>query len=212
MQRVSLVYRECTWERGCANLGIHKEMDVPNGGNAGSFDPGRRLFIIVNRLLSQIIFLVVFLLVVHGVPGISEARTFNHEKAGLLVDLPDYWGVQEQQEVIVTSPRDGSVLLVFGVVPQHNLQQAVKELDRQLLNFVKSPKIDGKPEPVHVNGMNGYTVGASGVVEGKKVDIAVLLLDTNAPSMFLVLGIGEKGKFEKHVPVVEQILGSLRPK
>ena len=186
-------------------------MVVPNCGNAGSFDPGRGLFIIMNRLFNQMIFLVVFLLAVYWVPGISEARTFNHEKAGVLVDLPDYWGVQDKQGVIVTSPRDGSVLLVFGVVPQHNLQQALRELDRQLLNFVKSPKIEGRPESVNVNGMKGYSVGASGMTEGKKVDIAVLILDTHASNMFLVLGIGEKGKFEKHVPVVEQILGSLRP-
>lgn len=204
--------REYTRESGCATLGIHKEMVAPNCGNAGSFDPGRRLFIIMNRLLNQMMCFAVISWVVHGLPGVSEARTFKHDQAGVQVYLPDYWGVHEQQGVIITSPRDGSLLLVFGVVPQHDLRQALNELDKQLLNFVKSPKIEGKPEPVNVNGMKGYSLSASGVAKGKEVQIAVLLLDTNAPNMFLVLGIGEKGKFEKHVPVIEQILGSLRPR
>lgn len=138
-----------------------------------------------------------------------EAKTFTHKKAGVQVFLPDYWGVQDKGGVIVTSPRDGSLLLLFGIVPQSSLQQALKELDKQLLDFVKVPRIEGEPVQLVINGMCGFSVGASGEMEGKKVDISVMLLDTNAPTIFLVLGIGEKGKFEKHVPVVKQILGTL---
>ena len=164
----------------------------------------------MRRLQIPISCFVGLLVLVSWSLGTLEAKTFTHKEGGLRVFLPDFWGVEEKGGVIVTSPRDGSLLLLFGIVPQNSLQQALKELDKHLLKFVKSPRIEGKPVQVVMNEMCGFSVGASGEMEGKRVEISVMLLDTNAPTIFLVLGLGEKGKFEKHVPVVKQILGTLQ--
>ena len=111
----------------------------------------------------------------------------------------------------MASPRDGSLLLVFGVVAARDLDQALQNLDKDLSKFVRSTKIEDKPEPVEINGMRGLSVAASGETEGKKVDIATLLLETKTGKILMVLGIGEKGKFERHVPIVQQILNTLKP-
>ncbi len=139
------------------------------------------------------------------------AKPFLIRATGVQVELPEYWGVRERESVLMASPRDGTLLLVFGVVTARNLDEAVKNLDKDLSKFVRSVKIEGKPEQTEINGMRGFSVAASGETEGKKVDIATLLLETKSLNILLVLGIGEKGQFEKHLPVVEQILGTLKP-
>ena len=144
-------------------------------------------------------------------PVSVSAKPILIRASGVQVELPEYWGVRRQEGILMASPRDGTLLLVFGVVTARDLDEAVKNLDKDLSKFVRSSKIEGKPEPVEINGLRGLTVAASGEAEGKKVDIATLLLKTKLANILLVLGIGEKGQFEKHLPVVQQILGTLKP-
>ena len=139
------------------------------------------------------------------------AKPFLIRAAGVQIELPEYWGVREREGILMASPRDGTLLLVFWVVAARDLDEALKNLDKDLSKFVRSAKIEGEPEQTEINGMRGLSVAASGKTEGKKVDIATLLLETKSANILLVLGIGEKGQFEKHLPVVQQILGSLKP-
>ena len=144
-------------------------------------------------------------------PVSVHAKPVPIPAAGVQVELAESWGVRKQEDVLMASPRDGSLLLVFGVVAARNLDQALQNLDKYLSKFVRSTKIEDKPEPVEINGMRGLSIAASGETEGKKVDIATLLLETKTGKILMVLGIGEKGKFERHVPVVRQILNTLKP-
>ena len=110
----------------------------------------------MRRLQIPISCFVGLLVLVSWSLGTLEAKTFTHKEGGVGVFLPDFWGVEEKGGVIVTSPRDGSLLLLFGIVPQNSLQQALKELDKHLLKFVKSPRIEGKPVQVVMNEMFGF--------------------------------------------------------
>jgi hypothetical protein len=139
------------------------------------------------------------------------AKPFLIRATGVQVELPEYWGVRDREGILMASPRDGTLLLVFGVVAARDLDNAVKNLDKDLSKFVRSAKIEGEPEETEINGMRGLSVAASGETEGKKVDIATLLLETKSSNILLILGIGEKGRFEIHLPVIQQILGSLKP-
>jgi hypothetical protein len=141
----------------------------------------------------------------------AQAKTYPHKAAKVQVEFPDYWGVRADGQMVVASPRDGTLLLVLGVVKAKKIDHALRNLSQDLKQFVKSPKIEGKPESVNINGLAGYSVEAYGSIEGKRADLAILLLETPAKNVLLVLGIGEQGKFEKHLPAVAQILNSLKP-
>ena len=56
------------------------------------------------------------------------AKPFLIRAAGVQIELPEYWGVREREGILMASPRDGTLLLVFWVVAARDLDEALKKI------------------------------------------------------------------------------------
>ena len=143
------------------------------------------------------------------VPFSASAKTYPHAKAKVQVDIPDDWNVKTDDDSLFASPKDDSVALIFGVMDAHKLDEALKELDKELGKTFKNIKTE-KPEEVDINGLKGVSVDATAKVEGKEVEMGLMVLQTTPGTVLLVMGFAEKGKFKAHEATVVGIFKTLK--
>lgn len=125
-------------------------------------------------------FLTILLTVVFVMaPVVLNAETYKHQDGGISIWFPDNWKINTEENMLeATAPDDSAYahLLVMGDV--ETLDAAVEaygeELDAVVENF--QPKSEG--EMIKLNGMDGWVVEGTGIVEGVKLEVGIALLVT----------------------------------
>jgi len=135
---------------------VVKAADKLKGGPTDSLDPGREKY----------------LKVVEGLPmgpsrsqGVLKGNRFYHADLGLTMAFPSGWSVENQaNRVIAVSPQKDSVIQMQTQAPPPNTGP------REMLSRLLSRASAGQPEPLEVNGLQGYTA----VVRSANTDFGVV--------------------------------------
>jgi hypothetical protein len=156
-------------------------------------------------------FILPFVLAFATITGTALAETLTSESAKVKFDEPKGWHHRGDGDVITIMDKEEDVAIAFMSVPDGAVVKATEALEKQLSKTVSSLKWE-KEEKVKVNGMEGVSVSGDGQIDGKSVDILVLVLNTPSPDHdLIVLAMGEDARLAKHKAEVKGVFKSLKP-
>jgi predicted Zn-dependent protease len=159
------------------------------------------------RKLIGSIFAAVLLVVA---PALAET-TLTNEAAQVTISVPKGWKSQKDGEAITLMDKEEDTAVAFAVVDAADLKLAGKRLEKYLAKKVKKLTWE-KEEKVTINGMKGVALEGDGRIEGKDVDLAVLVLDTPNPDKDLfVIGIAEDDVLDQHKDEIKYIFKNIKP-
>jgi hypothetical protein len=142
---------------------------------------------------------------------VARAATKTHEEAGVSVWIPDDWkGKGDKNMMTIMDPKE-DVALLFLVMNAPDLKKATDALDAELAKRVQDVKFEGKAQQTKLNGMDALTLDGTGKVQGKLVDLGVLVVKTPKNKIVLVLGMVNAEKKIEFKPTVRKIITSLKP-
>ncbi len=142
----------------------------------------------------------------------SSAETITSSAAKIQFDAPDNWKQKKDGDAITIMDKQEDVAIAFIIVDAGAVDKATEALDKQLKKTVKKLKWE-KEKDVTINGLEGVSIEGDGQIDGKDVDILVLVLDTPATDKdLIVLAIGEDAKLDKHEAEVKGVFKSIKPK
>jgi predicted Zn-dependent protease len=135
---------------------VVKAADKLKGGPTDTVDPGREKY----------------LKVVEGLPvgpsrsqGVLKGNRFYHADLGLTIAFPSGWTVENHADrLTAVSPQKDSVIQMQTQAPPPNTGP------REVLSRLLSRASAGQPEPLEVNGLQGYTA----VVRTANTDFGVV--------------------------------------
>jgi hypothetical protein len=160
----------------------------------------------VATLLSALLLLSLF------AAPIAHADTRVHQKAKIQLWVPDHWDVEDgDDDMLLLSEPGGEAAVVFLVLKAKDLETALGAIDKEISKFVTDVQVQGEPEEMDVNGMPAVVIDAKGKVEGKKVDLGLMVVKTPAGKALLVLAMCESSKMKKHEAVFLKVMKSLKP-
>ena len=138
-----------------------------------------------------------------------DAQTRRGRSGDRVVELRAAVGQPRDQLTLMDAKNDTAV--AFTLVAAGDLEDAAKRLDKQLetkvqkLTWVRQEKVD-------VNGMKGVMLDGDGRLDGKDIDLAVLVVDTPNPDKdLLVLAIAEDAVLAKHKDEIRFVFRGLKP-
>jgi predicted Zn-dependent protease len=146
-----------------------------------------------------------------ALPSLALAEKKTHAEAKVSIDVPAGWKSEAEEHTLTMSDPNEEAVIALMVVDAKDLEKAADALDKEIGNAVSDLKWDGEPSEVKVNGMDGMAVDGKGKIEGKAVDVGVLLVVSPAGKVVLVLGAVESSKAKKHEAQLEKILKSIKP-
>ena len=139
------------------------------------------------------------------------AETITNDVAKVTISVPKGWKTQKDGEAITLMDKEEDTAVAFAVVDAADLKLAGKRLEKYLAKKVKKLTWE-KEEKVTINGMKGIALEGDGRIEGKDVDLAVLVLDTPNPDKDLfVIGIAEDDVLEQHKDEIKFIFKNIKP-
>jgi hypothetical protein len=146
-----------------------------------------------------------------GLSTVALAKSWTHEEARISMWFPDDWKMERERGVVTISDPREEVALVFFTLPARDLESALESLDDELEKFVTRLRVTSEPEKDTLNGMPVVTIGATGRIDGKRVEISIAVIRTPSRKALVVLGIAEKSKLRHHERTLTRIVGSLKP-
>jgi len=138
----------------------------------------------------------------------TEGETFTHPEAGVQMTLPAGWKSKNEGETMTVGPADNLINVVLWVPKGDDFQKAVDDLAEELDNVIKNSKITKPGKEITHNGMQAYTTGGTGEVDGKEIVWSVDMLKAKKP--FIVLTFGAPQQSEDHASAYKQFIGSLK--
>ena len=152
-----------------------------------------------------------FLLAFACVAAPAFAKTMTSSSAKVSFDEPKGWHHKGDGDAITILDKDEDVAIAFMSVGDHAVEKATEELGKQLKNSVQNLKWEPEKK-TEINGMKGISVAGDGMVDGKSVDLVVLVLDTPSPDHdLIVLAIGEDARIAKHGDEIKAVFKSIKP-
>jgi hypothetical protein len=147
---------------------------------------------------------------VFAVPAATAAPLVS-KTAGMSIELPANYTAQTKGDVlIVAQDSTGEAGLLVVVVDQANAKKALKLLGAKASSIFTNAKW-GKPKATKISGLSGFEVHGAALMQGKPVDVAVLVLGpTPTGKGLLIFGAIEHGK-DVHKAEIGAILQSLKP-
>jgi hypothetical protein len=143
--------------------------------------------------------------------GAAAADTKVHRASQIQFWLPDSWTVEgEEADQLEASDPKGQVALLFMIRDAKDMKGALATIDEAINQLAKNVK-SGKPKKVDINGMEASVVDATGKVDGKPVELSVLVVKTPANKFLTVFGVIEVSAKKRHEADLVKILQSLRP-
>ncbi len=149
-----------------------------------------------------------------GGAGLARAeppgRIFPHDEAQVRVTVPATWELETEEDLIQVQPADGSVVVILDVLPAKTLPRALDALDTELRRVVQRPTLRAQ-RAVEIHGLQGYRVDGEATVDGVRVDLNVLVLETPSGRVLVGMAFGAQGRYEPHRTRVEGIFASVTP-
>jgi hypothetical protein len=145
-----------------------------------------------------------------AVPALAE--TLTNDAAQVTIEVPKNWKVKKDGEAVTMTDKTEDIAVAVLVVDSGDLKGAVERLDKKLSKTISNLKWDDKGKKVELNGMKGIVLDGSGKMDGKKVDLSVLLLDTPSKSKDLViLAVGDDDDIDEHADELKFIFKNIKP-
>ena len=139
------------------------------------------------------------------------AETITHDVAQVSIGVPKGWKSKKDGEALTLMDKSEDTAVAFAVVDAGDLKDAAKRLDKHLQKKIKNLKWT-KEEKANINGMKGVALDGDGMLDGKDVDLAVLVLDTPNPDKDLfVIAIAEDDVLDDHIDEVKFVFKNLKP-
>jgi predicted Zn-dependent protease len=139
------------------------------------------------------------------------AETITHDVAKVTISVPKGWKSQKDGEALTLMDKAEDTAVAFAVVDADDLKLAGKRLEKYLAKKVKNLKWE-KEEKATINGMKGVALEGDGRIEGKDIDLMVLVLDTPNPDKDLfVIAIAEDDVLDQHEDEVKYVFKNLKP-
>jgi hypothetical protein len=149
------------------------------------------------------------LLAVLSAPAFAEKRT--HSAAQVSIDVPAGYKVEADEDSMTISDPAGELGVFFVVLDADALDEALKAVDKEVGKLAKGVKWDDKPSEMKLNGMDAVGLDGKGTIDGTAAELGVLLVNTPADKILLVLGAVESDKASKHEAAVSSMLKSIKP-
>jgi hypothetical protein len=128
--------------------------------------------------------------------------------------VPDGWAVDKQAKdgegVLVALEPAGDAMLLFALADAANADKAINSVKGLLGQFITSIKL-GKASKTTLNGMAARTVKGSGKIDGKKVTIAVAIVQTPTDQVLIGVGVVQKAKEKAHKATLKKVLAGIKP-
>jgi predicted Zn-dependent protease len=141
-------------------------------------------------------------------PSSAAGETFTHAEAGVQMTLPAGWQSKNEGETMTVGPADNLISVVLWVPKGDDFKKAVDDLAEELDKVVKNSKITKPGKEITHNGMQAYTTGGTGEIDGKEIVWGVDMLKAKKP--FIVLTFGAPEQSEHHASEYQQFIGSLK--
>lgn len=139
------------------------------------------------------------------------AETITHDVAKVSIGVPKGWKSQKDGEALTLMDKAEDTAVAFAMVDAGDLKDASKRLDKHLAKKIKKLKWT-KEEKANVNGMKGIALEGDGELDGKDIDLAVLVLDTPNPDKdMFVIAIAEDDVLDDHIDEVKFVFKNLKP-
>jgi len=138
----------------------------------------------------------------------GAGETFTHPEAGVQMTLPAGWMSKNEGETMTVGPADDLINVVLWVPEGDDFRKAVDDLAEELDKVIKNSKITKPGKEITHNGMQAYTTGGTGEVDGKEIVWSVDMLKAKKP--FIVLTFGAPQQSEDHASKYKQFIGSLK--
>jgi hypothetical protein len=139
------------------------------------------------------------------------AGTFQFKKAGVEITSPEGWKSEEADGTVTIGAADGSIAVVFILLPAKDFSEAVKLLDKEAEKGVGGDIAwEEKPENLDLNGMK--TEWWEGTAKEGAVVVEAAYIDT--PSEEHVLAaywFAAKDAYAKHDKAVEEMVKGIKP-
>ncbi len=144
-----------------------------------------------------------------AVPALAE--TLTHKVAKVSIEVPASWHSTKDGDVLTLSDKNDDVAASFVVVDAGSLKKAVKAAEKELAKKIKNLTF-GKTETVKINGMEGVAVDGDGRLDGKDIDLAIVVLDTpNDEKDLMIIALGEDAKLAAHKKEVKYLFEHITP-
>lgn len=155
--------------------------------------------------------LLPFVLAAVLVAAPAFAETITHDVAQVSIGVPKGWKVKKNGQALTLADAKEDAAVAFAVVDSDDLKHAAKRMEKHLAAKVKGLKWT-KEEKVTINGMKGVALDGDGTIDGKNVDLAVVVLDTPNPDKDLfVIAVAEDEMLAKHREEIKFVFKNLKP-
>ena len=143
-------------------------------------------------------------------PAIAET-TLTHDVAKVTITVPKNWKSKKDGDAITLTDKAEDTAVAFAVVDAGDLKLAGKRLEKYLAKKVQKLKWE-KEEKADINGMKGVALEGDGRIDGKDIDLLVLVIDTPNPDKDLfVIAIAEDDVLEQHEDEVKFVFKNIKP-
>jgi len=123
-------------------------------------------------------------------------RILMNDEAGFQFELPKGWRAEEQGEDIFLWTADETVQVDIWVPDEETFDLALRNIDKDLGKVVKNVKVIDKGTSDTHNGMRHFSTSGTGIVDGKRSEWSVDILD--AKKVALILSFWRPGLADRH--------------
>lgn len=134
-----------------------------------------------------------------------------YTKAKVTFEIPDAWTLKTNKDVLITGDPKGEVLAVFTTKDAKEIKDVVSKIETDVKKFAKDFKTIGKGTELTINTLPVLILDGTGVIDGKNVNISVILVKTPNNKVLTMLWFLETSKFKSHEAEVKAFLSSLSP-
>jgi len=155
-----------------------------------------------------ILLMALFVFSLAGSAAFAEERV--HEEAKVKLWIPDNWKAEDGDDMLVITDPKEECMMMFMMLDVGSLEKAVDQLAEELSKVVKDLEAEGEAEETKVNGLDVVQLSAKGTVEGKAVDLGIMVILTPTGKAMLVFGMAETAKFQKHSKTIAKVMKSIK--
>lgn len=160
------------------------------------------------KLILSALCLVSMLLVL--TPAYAETKT--HKPSQVSFWVPDDWTVEgEDQDQLQASDPNGQASLLFMVRDAKDMKAALAAIDQTIAKVATDVKPSGPATKVNINGMETSVIDATGKMDGKAVELSILIIKTPAKKFLTIFGVLEADQKKTHEANLRKIIASLKP-
>jgi hypothetical protein len=139
----------------------------------------------------------------------SFAGTQTHEEAGVQFFVPDDWKEDVDGDMLIISPKDDSIMLMFWVVDSGDLDSALEAATGEFDKIMQDVEYTHEdPQETKIGAFTVHYVDGSATIEGQPVTWEMSVLMGKKP--MIVMSIAHEGALDKHMSAVEKIIMSLK--